>query len=404
MIRVLDALCGSGKSTAMFNAMKESPKERYLYITPFLSEIQERVPKELKGLKFKSPENNGKGKLLDIKRLIEKGHNIASTHALFGMFTPEIVDLVIEQEYILIIDEAVHCIGLMPTEFKPSDIAALLAGDFVIVDENRRGMLLWNEEKYPEHDGKYSEIRDMCNMEMLYSYQNTFLFWEYPAKLLRELEEVYVLTYLFGGSTMKGWLEINNIPFQIEDPEEWGLRSEEVLKTVFKFNIRFGKNRSLKNARQHDTTLSKSWFKNSNSDTINKYRAIIRSYVVINNIKSGDLFWTTFKEHAGKLSSAGYAGGVKHDVPNPCFLPCNIRATNDFRDRTHCIYAMNRYLNPIEVNYIKANGGSVDSDLYALGELIQFIYRGSIRKQKPMTLLILSKRMERLLQEWMDQL
>ena len=57
----------------------------------------------------------------------------------------------------------------------------------VYIDDENRGRLVWNEDDYPDHDGKYAKIRSMCNMSMLYCYADTFLMFEYPPKLLKEL-------------------------------------------------------------------------------------------------------------------------------------------------------------------------------------------------------------------------
>ena len=129
--------------------------------------------------------------------------NIATTHVLFSVLTPEIVDQIIKMQYVLVIDEAIGCVGLLDNELKKSDTLALLKSNMVFVDDENRGRLTWNEEDYPEHDGKYSKIRSMCKMSMLYCYADTFLMFEYPPKLLKELEQVFVLTYLFDGSDMR---------------------------------------------------------------------------------------------------------------------------------------------------------------------------------------------------------
>jgi hypothetical protein len=44
----------------------------------------------------------------------------------------------------------------------------------------------------------------------------------------------------------------------------------------------------------------------------------------------------------------------------------------------------------------------VDSDMFALSEMIQFIWRGAIRQGKPMKVLILSERMRNLLIKWLE--
>lgn len=406
MIQVVDALCGAGKSTAIFKMMRENPEKRYIYITPFLTEIEERIPEELPELKFSSPVAKGVGgKVADFKSLVNKGENIAATHKLFGMLTPRTVQMIIEWGYCLIIDEVTDCVGLLPEEYKKSDTDAMLLGEFVTTDENNRGKLIWNEDKYPQHDGKYRVIRDMCNLEMLYSYRGKFLMWEAPVALLESLSEIYILTYLFEGSDMKCWLEINDIEYDYMDHTLLGLRPEEELRSLVKENLELLSNRNLTSSKQQRGFMSKSWFANATKSTTDKYKAMMRSTVVKHKAKLGEVFWTTYKDSAGRLAGSGYTLGTKDkdkDRTGKAFLPCNIRATNDYRDYWLCMYAMNKFKNPIEAEYMRENGAVVDEDSYALGELLQFIFRGTIRKGEPMKLLVLSHRMRGLLEDWLD--
>ncbi len=405
MIQVLDAMCGAGKSTAIFKMMRDNPEKKYVYITPFLTEVEERIPAELPELEFFTPEcKAGKGKVVDFKMLVGKGCNIASTHTLYSMLTAAIVDMLIKQEYTLIIDEAINCIGLLPADYKPSDIKALLAGELVKVAENTRGRLEWNEDKFPKHDGKYAKIRNLCNLGMLYSHKDTFLMWEACPKLMKGLPNIYLLSYLFEGSDMYSWLTLNELPFTYMNHKELGLRSEVELKAIARDCIELVSNRNLNNLRQSETALSNRWFNNASKETTDKYKAMIRSLVVKERAKKGDIFWTTHKEHCGKLAGRGYTIGTEKGATakwGNSFLPCNLRATNDYSDYNLCVYAMNRYKNPVEVGYMVANGGKVNEDAFAVGELLQFAWRGCARKGKPMKLFIMSKRMERLFKEWL---
>lgn len=404
MIKVIDAICGAGKSTKIFDVMRDGYLDegyRYLYITPFLTEIEERVPDELPELYFKSPTNLGDGKVSNLKQLVEMGENVASTHVLFGMLSEEIVDILIQKKYRLVIDEAINCVGLLGKEYNVSDTKALIKSKMVVVDRKERNKLYWNEEEYPEHDGKYALIRRMCNMGMLYSYQDEFVMFEYPPKLLKSLEEVYVLTYLFNGSDMRCWLELNQIPYTIMDNEALDLRPEKYIKQIVRENLSFITNRNLENTRQRNGTLSKTWFKNANPEEIKKYKAMMRSCVVAEKVKVGEVFWTTYKDYESKLAGDGYRRGVSPDMPS--FLPCNLRATNKYKDYRLCMYAVNLFKNPTEVNYLKEQGVEPDEDTYALSEAIQFIFRGAIRQGKPMSLLVLSKRVRKLLGDWLSE-
>jgi len=403
MITVIDAMCGAGKSTKMFELMKEGNKTggtKYLYITPFLTEIDERVPQELPELSFKSPINTGNGKMESLEGLIDKNENVASTHMLFSMLTKEIVDKLIEKKYTLVIDEAINCVGLLGKEFKVSDTKALLKSGMVIVDKGNRGKLGWNEKDYPLHDGRYSVIRSMCGMDMLYCYGEDFVMFEYPPKLLEQLESVYVLTYLFNGSDMRCWLDVNKIPYQYADNVALGLRSEAELKAIVRENLILLSNRNLDATVQRRTTLSKNWYDNAKSEEIKKYQAMMRSCVVSEKAKAGEIFWTTYKDYEKKMGGDGYRKGVSKDLPS--FLPCNTRATNKYRNYSLCMYTINLFKNTVEVNYLGSQGVKVDEDTFALSEAIQFIFRGCIRKGEKMRLLVLSKRVKKLLEGWLN--
>lgn len=404
LISVIDSMCGTGKSTKMFELMRQkaktTPNVKFLYITPFLSEIDERIPKELPELDFYTPENKGKGKIGDLKSLVVDGKNIASTHVLFSKLTPEIVDLLIIKQYILVIDEAISCVGLLDKNLVPTDTRDLLKSGMVVVNPDKRNQLSWNEAEYPEHDGRYSFVRNLCNLGVVYCHADTFLMFEYPPKLLSELNEVWVLTYLFQGSDMRCWLDLNNIPYQVVDNNSLGLLSEDKLKEIIRANLEIVVNRNLNNSRQRNGTLSKSWFDNADKESIDKYKAMMRSCVVTNKAKAGEIFWTTYKDHQTKMQGTGYTKGVSEDMP--AFLPMNIRATNDYRNYTLCMYAVNIFKNPVEVNYLESNGIKVDEDVFALSEMIQFIWRGAIRQGKPMKVLILSERMRNLLIKWLE--
>jgi DNA transposition AAA+ family ATPase len=50
MIKIIDSVMGSGKTTYILNYMKKNPDKKYFVVTPFLSEI-ERIIKEAHFLK-----------------------------------------------------------------------------------------------------------------------------------------------------------------------------------------------------------------------------------------------------------------------------------------------------------------------------------------------------------------
>lgn len=404
MIKVIDSMCGSGKSTKIFEIMDnmhlEDINRSFLYVTPFLSEINDRIPTATKHLEFRTPESDGDGKLVNLLKLIEDGVSIATTHVLFGRMTPEIVNMLIKQQYVLVIDEALNCIQ-EESDLNDDDIHALLTSGMINIDDTKRNKLTWNEFEYPEHKGKYARVRNMCRLGVAYAFEKNFLIFEYPPELLSKLDDVFVLTYLFNGSDMRCWLELNQIPYRILDNVELGLLSEEDIKRKVRENLTILEPKKLtdKWKSQSSTALSSNWFKGAKS--VADYKRVMTSAVAMNGVKKGDVFWTTYKKDEKKLAGNGYTQGVSKDMP--AFLPLNIRATNLYKDYNFCMYAVNIHKNPTEKRYVEAQGVKVDQDMFALSEMIQFIWRGCIREYKPMKVLILSKRMKNLLEGWLNE-
>ena len=87
------------------------------------------------------------------------------------------------------------------------------------------------------------------------------------------------------------------------------------------------------------------------------------------------------------------------------YIPINSKATNQYKDANVLIYLVNRFINPHYYNFIKnycPSGENFDEDLYALSELLQWIWRSAIRDNKPVCIYIPSERMLNLLLNWLN--
>lgn len=83
-------------------------------------------------------------------------------------------------------------------------------------------------------------------------------------------------------------------------------------------------------------------------------------------------------------------------------MACTARATNEYRDRHKCAYLINIYMDPFIRNFFTNRGINPDQDLFALSELIQWLFRSAIRQGEPIKLYIPSQRMRELLEDWLD--
>ncbi len=122
-INIVDAICGSGKTSAAINMINASDNEqRFLYITPYLDEVN-RIIDCCPRKKFRQPEVYGT-KTKGIKYLLENGFNIVSTHALFKNFDTEIINLVRAMNYILVMDEVAEVVETL--DISRSDLQIVL--------------------------------------------------------------------------------------------------------------------------------------------------------------------------------------------------------------------------------------------------------------------------------------
>ena len=83
------------------------------------------------------------------------------------------------------------------------------------------------------------------------------------------------------------------------------------------------------------------------------------------------------------------------------FVPFNTRATNDYSNKKVLVYAVNSYLNPVIVQYVRKHEVELNSDTFALSCMLQWIWRSQIRNGKPIDIYIPSKRMRDLMVEWL---
>lgn len=392
-LKVVDAGCGVGKTTAMINYINESDENtKFLYITPFLTEV-DRVKNACKDKNFIEPDELPT-KTEDLIRLIEKGRNIVSTHALFKKMTDEVLDLAQFNDYVLIVDEAADVIEEI--DITKNDLKTIVT-EYATIQKNNT--LSWYVSDY---EGRFEDYKHMIEMGGVKAHRSDSgevisLVWTFPISIFEAFDEVFILTYMFNGQ--KAYYEYNNVDIQnlyIKDfkltteVQKYNYSEQKKLITVIedeKLNA-IGTNRG---------SLSLSWFKrNNNSLLIKQLQNNISNFFKhkADGVPINQKLWTTFKEYSDIIKGKGYTNA---------FVPINIRATNDYKESTAVAYIANRYMKPTLKHFFESEGIVVDEDSYALSELIQFIYRSAIRDNKPITVYIPSKRMRELFKEWINK-
>lgn len=476
-ILVCDSICGSGKTQAAIEYINNSPPwNKFLYVTPYLTEI-ERIKKSCPRANFVSPDFKlGKGsKMTDFQRLFDEGRNIACTHVLFQMFTPENFKIAEAYGYILIMDEVADVVDKY--KCNKNDLYNLLNPIFkyVSIDENnqivankesplfRNGVTTEAANKYklqPKKPSKeISKENDRENqwLDMLYRtycgclyltgtskeklkefYDNggrpdeisvNVIMWTFPVSIFKAFEKVFILTYMFDGQYQANYYKYFNVKYYFLRTEKLSERDletgapryqfkDEIFNTPdlnFPANLKdliqieqdeklnqigdFYKKPASKNYLE--SALCSTWYDtyvlNSDSDAAKKLSN--NTYNFFHNkckcSSSTDIIWTTFKTYQSMIKQKPFS-------KDSCFVSCTARATNEYRNRHKCAYLINVYMDPFIRNFFTNRGINPNQDLYALSELIQWLFRSAIRQGEPIKLYIPSQRMRELLEDWLD--
>jgi len=383
-VTIIDSIMGSGKTTYAIKKMQEDTDHNYVYITPYLDEVA-RIKHHVASRQFYEPLHMGNGKQVNFHRLLSQERNIASTHALFQTSNSVTKELIRTGNYILILDEVMDVVEKV--EITNSDLA-ILKENCIIVDE--RGILHWVDQNYV---GRFQELRTMIEEGNVIMVNNTILIWNFPVSIFESFKEVYILTYLFDAQIQRYYYDLHDIVYEYKSTNGVELLPHgNFYPKEIKVNII--DNLKLNIVGDRDYSLSSTWYSDEGNDVlITKIKKNLHNY--FNNImKSGAKYnmWTSYKKVRTKLNGAGYAKG---------FVSVNARATNEYREKTTLAYCVNLYLNPLIKNYFIQYGVRVEEDLYALSEMLQWIWRSAIRDGEEITLYVPSRRMRALLEDWL---
>lgn len=392
-ITVVDARMGRGKSSAMINHMTaNSGRRRFLYITPYLTEVS-RV---CEACDFEQADGDTMSKLSELKMKMRSGKNVAATHALFYLLDDECLEVARDGKYDLVIDESIEIVSKV----------AVSAHDFDIITtqmttEDDDGRLRWVDKSYI---GKFTGYKELADAGSLHRLDSALISTLNP-ELITAFDNVFMLTYLFDGSLQKAYLDYFGFSYTvcgIRDAGGWfeladGPDSPPPID--YKSLIRIVDNKGMNDAGERRTALSKNWYAHRGRDNaqVTKLRKSMDNF--FNNMTAGSKdtrLWTCFKDDAEKL------------VPNNGryrrnFLQLSARATNEYRHCTDIAYMINRFVDPNLLKLFYEKGIVVEQDVFALSEMLQWIWRSAIRDGKPINLYIPSKRMRDLLTDWMDR-
>jgi hypothetical protein len=402
-VQIYDEIMGNGKTTKAIERMKKYIEEgvKFIYVTPFIKET-ERIQKAVGSSYVFTPDTKHyqvtdvlKGTENDFyidtsflhlnkrehfKKMVSEGRCVALTHKLFTSLDSH--DYKLFKDYILILDEVIDPLEII--NYGKQDIKIMNEINLISLDNNNRVTFL--KENYT--DNAFKSVKEMCRNSDVFFLDGYFFVWVFPIEIFNAFSSVQILTYLFNGSVLSAYFKLYEIDYNILFADDTHIKKE--IKT--KLNIYKGlSNRVGKN----NSAFSKSWYQSrSKSQLKSMSKATTNIFERVFKTKSAENGFTSFKDYESKVKGSSFSKG---------FISLNCRATNDFCQKQSMSYLVNRYHTPQVINFFNQRGITLNQDLWALSEMIQWIWRGCIRNNEPMNLYIPSKRMRNLLIKWLEK-
>ena len=414
-VNIIDAIMGEGKSTWFISTINKdystSPfnghiPKKYIILTMYLVEV-DRFISGCRLADFKSPIPIHGRKYLGLNRLIKDGENIVTTHALWSFIDRKTLKLLKEQNYCLFVDEVMDCVRTYD-DITKHDMGLLLERKFITLEENNR--VNWNHETAPDYSGKFEALVGLCDNGNLVYENQCFLLWKLPIEFLAQFSDVWIATYLWEGSLMSNYLQANEVEVRIHSLLDHNLIPyEQVNESKAKSALRdlitiidddklnaVGSASTDKGTKRHNKSnpLSSSWYGRESDEVIKSLKT--NTYNFFNNKTKGGshlAMWTSFKREKNKLKGKGYTKG---------WVAYTTKATNEYNHKENLAHLVNIFMMPQIKNHLETNGATINQEMYALSELLQWIFRSRIREGKPITIYIPSERMRTILINWLN--
>ena len=405
VVKVCDAIMGTGKSQSAIAYMNEHKTDKFIYITPYLEEAN-RIKQGCASLKFIEPQvlpQHGMRKTEHTAALIREGRNITTTHQAFKGYTPETLEDIKRQGYTLIIDENVDVLETF--DFHVDDLQIAVDAGYV---KEENGIYAVTTSEY-----KGTALRDMFRLlktrELVRiedDASNSFFYWALPPELITSFKNVFILTYLFKGQSLHHFLEIYNIPYEyigIEktDEVETGFRFSEYPGYTPEYVSRLGEmlhiidSGKINDIGDDYFALSMNWFKKTDGEETEQLRRNVSNCFknIWSDVPADERLWATYNKEKPHMQGKGYTKS---------FLTFNAKATNAYRNKTHLVYMVNVFMNVNDKKFYQKHGVDVDEDMFALSIMVQWIWRSAIRDGEEVYLYIPSSRMRNILINWIN--
>lgn len=425
-VEILDGIMGSGKSTNICKWMDDlsikDSSAKFFYISPLLSEVQEdggRIHKQCNHVKFLSPESKGRSSKSDhLLELLKDGINIACTHSLYLNMDTRHFNVMKDLGYILVIDEEIGMISGY-NAYSQADCDFLIEQECITKQESD-GMLVWlkDSESFQNKDHKYHEFKRHIENGLIYACKssNSMMVTQLPVKLLEVAKRVIILTYMFEGNILSSFLKLKGIVYSPFTEVTLSDISKEGIKDLIKLHQpRYFRQWKF----MDDLPLTYTWYSGktgvkekriTNQDVLNitKY---IKSVKHACGADWNEVLYTFPKcrsllDKDSRMAKINPEDLKKIEVleSKQTWLSSNTRATNTLSHKRCLVHCYNRYPTQSVMQYLRDYGVEIDNDVFAVSEMVQWIWRSCIRNHEEIYLAIASKRMRFLFLNWLHDL
>jgi hypothetical protein len=365
----------------------------------------------------------------DIKRLLKEGRNIVTTHALCSIMSGDTRKLIRDGKYTYYcyIDEQPNFVRNIVggyTKFSFDDngnkegIERFSANDLRLAQNNK--ILSYDKEtkvihyvsgnEYDITDNKpgvfqafkeYDDIADMFNYGKNSKDENLIntIIALTKKEVFSVFKEVWVCSYMIRDSLLQNYCDFNNIGLDF-----YHLENDKFVKGYKElYPINLDRLVVVEDTKLlSDESLTKNCFAKdlrNNKVIMKSLSNKMRTFKTLYKVKSKDLYWTCFSDYHKELAKIN-----SRNVPIRRYVPCNIKATNEYQNCHFVAYLCNRMINPNLSHFFESKDIVFDNNLYALSELIQVIWRSNIRvadSTDKVYVYIPNRRMRELFKDWL---
>lgn len=435
-----DYPCGFGKSTQMIAGLSENSEQQGLIVVPDLEQVRTLIRDAARRhcVRLYQPLSETAGKedkatgtpfnyLHETKRdalqaLIQKGHNVITTHKLYseiahlarsGMFSDVEVHI---DEVLSVADEATGISQFNRDRQKANDWRNLYIDKGYATICSATGRINptddWREKCEQLAGNLPTTFFDAAEAGRLYTNVpgtgDHIIIGELPIVLLKCAKRVHIYTYRFDGSYMAAYLKRHNVRWvkanyantTPEAADQEFRASARDLVTIDAMprldGVAFGYT-----AQKRMVSSKAGAMQQQAGQVRGAFRAIGRAlkssgtfadHLILTCLKDG---WTKRDGKAGKFAAGTKLFTDAHWVAN------QTRGTNQYRHCSHVAYFWQQNPNPNVARFLGCNDKK-QSDLYAVAEIIQFIWRSRIRDGQPIIVFIPCPKMRRIWYRWLN--